>query len=340
MNDNQDIKKNYFWIDLLKAIAAFAVILLHVSVPLQYDISNQKLLRIGVFYNSMVRFCVPIFVMVSGVLLLSKTQELGLFLRKRFSRIIYPFLFWSCIYLLVKINYNLPIKEIVLFSISQFRSGTEYHLWYIYMLIGLYLFIPILSKWIVGASKKEILYFLSIWLFILLLELPGFVKLFTRIDFRYFSGYIGYLVLGTFLHRYFTMKSKWFPGLLVLGAVMFTFFTTYFLTIQSKHFIDQYINFLSVNVALAATGVFLLCKDMVVQSEMVKKIITVISKYSYGIYLSHVFILIVFGMIGFNSSLFNPWIGVPVVSVCCLVTSFLLTFSLSKIPVLGKHISG
>lgn len=340
MEKKQVINKNYFWIDLLKMVAAFSVIILHVSVPLTIDVSNTDIFQVGVFYNSFVRFSVPIFVMVSGVLLLSKHQDLGLFLKKRFSRIIYPFLFWSIIYLLIKINYNLPIKEVLLYSISQFRSGTEYHLWYIYMLIGLYLFIPILSKWSINASKKEMMYFLSIWVFILLLDLPGFVKLFTRVDFRYFSGYIGYLVLGTFLHRYIKPNSRGLSMLLFFVGTLVTFLATYFLSINSHTFNSQYFNFLSINVAIVATGIFLLCKDLVVQKGIVEKTITTISKYSYGIYLSHVFILIVFGWIGFSASLFNLWIGVPLVSVCCLALSFLLTFLLSKIPVVGKYIAG
>jgi surface polysaccharide O-acyltransferase-like enzyme len=158
------MKKNYFWIDLLKAIAAFAVIILHVTVSLLYDFANQQNWQAANFYNSLVRFSVPVFVMISGVLLLNKNEELTTFLRKRFSRLLFPFIFWSVIYLFIKINYDLPLKEIISYSIKVLKSGTEFHLWYIYMLIGLYLFIPILSKWTVNATKKEMIYFLSIWL--------------------------------------------------------------------------------------------------------------------------------------------------------------------------------
>lgn len=334
------MKKNYFWIDLLKVVAAFAVIILHVTVPLHGDFSNQKIWKVGVFYNSFVRFCVPVFVMVSGVLLLSKSQELTVFLRKRFSRLLFPFLFWSLIYLLIKVNYNLQFKEIILYSITKFRSGTEYHLWYIYMLIGLYLFIPILSKWTVKATKKEMLYFLGICLFIMLLDLPLFGKLFTRVDFRYFSGYIGYLVLGTFLHRYFEIKSKWIAFSLFIFGAGLTLIATYFLSIEAHVFINKYYDFLSINVAIASTGIFLWCKNTVVNSVLIEKTIGTISKYSYGIYLSHVLVLIFFGYIGFTYSLFNPWLGVPIISISCLAGSLLLTFLLSKIPILGKYISG
>jgi surface polysaccharide O-acyltransferase-like enzyme len=76
------MKKNYFWIDLLKAIAAFAVIILHVTVSLLYDFGDKEHWQAANFYNSLVRFSVPVFVMISGVLLLNKNEELTTFLRK------------------------------------------------------------------------------------------------------------------------------------------------------------------------------------------------------------------------------------------------------------------
>lgn len=334
------MKKNYFWIDFLKAISAFAVILLHVSVPLQLDFSNEGRWEVGMIYNSISRFCVPVFVMISGVLLLSKTEELSVFLKKRFSRLLFPFIFWSLIYLLININYGLNTKEIILFSVKQLRSGTQYHLWYIYMLIGLYLFIPILSRWSVNATKKEMAYFLGICLFLLLLDLPIFEKLFTRIDFRYFSGYIGYLVLGTFLHRYYNLKSRWIGFLLFLLGIGSTLFLTYYFSVKTNIFVTTYYNFLSLNVAIASAGLFLWCKDMVTENEYFKNAVGYVSRYSYGIYLSHVFIIIVFEKIGFTYLLFEPWIGVPAITTICFIFSLLLTVFLSKIPLIGKYISG
>jgi surface polysaccharide O-acyltransferase-like enzyme len=334
------MKKNYFWIDLLKAIAAFAVIILHVTVSLLYDFGDKEHWQAANFYNSLVRFSVPVFVMISGVLLLNKNEELTTFLRKRFSRLLFPFIFWSVIYLLLKINYDLPLKEIISYSIKVLKSGTEFHLWYIYMLIGLYLFIPILSKWTVNATKKEMIYFLSIWFFIIIVSLPFFNKFYTRIDFRYFSGYIGYLVLGTFLHRFLDKKPRWIGFLLFFVSVGFTILITYYLTAKTNTFNGRFYDFLGLNVVFASIGMFLILKDINTENQKFKKLIENISKYSYGIYLSHIFVLMAISKIGVSYLLFNPWLSIPFVALCVFSLSWLLTFLLSKIPLVGKYISG
>lgn len=158
------MKKNYFWIDLLKSLAAFAVIILHVSVPIVYRFEEKEIWWAGNFYNSLVRFSVPIFVMISGVL--------------------------------------------------------------------------------------------------------------------------------------------------------------------------------SVNVVVASVGIFIAFKDVIIKNEKIIKGISFISKYSYGIYLSHIFVLIMFAKIGFSYDYFNYWISIPIIAISCFTLSLLLTFLLSKIPFIGKYISG
>jgi surface polysaccharide O-acyltransferase-like enzyme len=244
------------------------------------------------------------------------------------------------IYLFIKINYDLPLKEIISYSIKVLKSGTEFHLWYIYMLIGLYLFIPILSKWTVNATKKEMIYFLSIWFFIIIVSLPFFNKFYTRIDFRYFSGYIGYLVLGTFLHRFLDKKPRWIGFLLFFVSVGFTILITYYLTAKTNTFNGRFYDFLGLNVVFASIGMFLILKDINTENQKFKKLIENISKYSYGIYLSHIFVLMAISKIGVSYLLFNPWLSIPFVALCVFSLSWLLTFLLSKIPLVGKYISG
>jgi surface polysaccharide O-acyltransferase-like enzyme len=332
------MKKSYFWVDFLKSLAAFAVIILHVSVPFAGHIEKAEWFA-GNFYDSLTRFCVPIFVMVSGVLLLGKSEKLSVFLQKRFLRLLLPFAFWSVIYLALKINYNLSTSEILSFSIRLFKEGAEYHLWYIYMIIGLYLLVPILNKWILNSTKIELIYFLSIWLFVILLSLPIINKFFTRIDFRYFSGYIGYLILGYFLYHFVHLKKRFAFTIFVL-AVLCTYVATYYLSLKSGTFAKKYYEYLSINVVLASVGIFMVCKDIMVKNQWVQKSIAFISKYSYGIYLSHVFVLLLLTKIGFGSQFLNIWFAIPYTAMVCFALSLLLTFLLSKIPFFGKYISG
>lgn len=331
--------KNHYWIDFLKSLAAFAVIILHVSVPVVFEFEEKENWWAGNFYNSLTRFCVPVFVMISGVLLLGKNEQLSVFLRKRFLRILPPFILWSLIYLALKIDYGLQLKEILSYSMTELKGGTQFHLWYVYMIIGLYLIIPLVNKWILNSTKNELIYFLLIWVFVLLLALPVLNKLTTKIDLRYFSGYLGYLILGYFLYQFVNLKRN--LGLLIfLVGFLFTMIATYYISSAENDFNEKFYKFLSINVVVASSGIFILFKNIIIKNKGIQKVIVFLSKYSYGVYLSHIFVLIMFKEIGFTHTLFNPWLSIPVLAVCCLMLSLLITFLLSKIPVVGKYVSG
>ena len=135
--------ENLDWINSLRVLATFSVIVLHVAADILYQygsISNSDWWT-GNIFDSSVRFCVPIFLMISGTLIFSKTYEsTGEYLRKRVLRILFPFLFWSIIYiavgLLVKFNSGeyLSFKEALKYVFVKLRDGASFHLWYIYMI--------------------------------------------------------------------------------------------------------------------------------------------------------------------------------------------------------------
>ncbi|TDO77469.1 acyltransferase-like protein [Flavobacterium chryseum] len=180
-----DIKENFLWISNLRVIAVFAVVFVHTASPLVTKFSElpSESWHVANFYDSIARFCVPIFVMISGALLLNKDYEIGTFFKKRFLRIGFPFLFWSICYVLYSIfikpnNYQKThFFEILKKLIRSLYFGSAYHLWYVYMLFGLILIIPILNAWIVRAKKNEIPYFLLLWFLTLLFKKSTFRKL-------------------------------------------------------------------------------------------------------------------------------------------------------------------
>jgi len=160
------LKDKKLWLDNLRVISTIAVIVLHVSAPIlsQYKKVSIEIWHIGNLYDGSVRFCVPVFFMLSGTLLLSKDYKISVFLKTRFWRIIPPLVFWSIIYILYDYFFvdkeTLSKIEFVKNIVKKLFFGSKYHLWFVYSLLGLYLFIPILRKWIKNASKKEIQYFL------------------------------------------------------------------------------------------------------------------------------------------------------------------------------------
>src|ERR1700743_565095 len=158
--DEKKVSIRSDWVDSLRAIAVIAVIGVHVVAPaLSAKTNLQNTSTTGWWianvYDSLFRFCVPIFVMITGALLLPQDIGLKAFLKKRLNRILLPFIFWSLIYM--AFNMALKIRDegysnaIVYFGSwvsTQIIQGPSIHLWYVYMIIGLYLFIPILQPWI------------------------------------------------------------------------------------------------------------------------------------------------------------------------------------------------
>jgi surface polysaccharide O-acyltransferase-like enzyme len=350
MSGNPDGNK-LTWTTNLRVVATISVILLHVASGILYDFGcvSNFVWWTGNIYDSLVRFCVPIFVMLTGVLMLSRTYELNNFLRKRFSRIILPFLFWSFIYAGIALNdkispsNQMSFSQIIVWLFFLFKNGTSFHLWYIYMIIGIYLFIPILSKWVQNASEKEILYFIFIWIFTLFIDQPIFSRFKINIDLTYFSGFIGYVVLGYYLSiKQFTYSKRMLNlislSLIIIGGSI-TIVGTYFLSLENNNFAGYFYNYSALNVLMVSVGLFLFFKNLEISNPIVLKTSNFISKYSYGIYLVHVLVLRFMGAIKIDYDFINPLFAIPLVTLICLLISTVIIYSINKLPY-GKYISG
>ncbi|AZQ60790.1 hypothetical protein EI427_00755 [Flammeovirga pectinis] len=162
------------------------------------------------FMSSSLRACVPLFVMASGYLLVPIKEKPSVFYKKRFSRILFPFILWSILYAVVPFLFGadnfdiMQSKLIILLHNFNLESG---HLWFIYMLIGIYLFLPIISPWLQITSKHFIEFYLVLWFFssfhhYLKIVFPNgvFGEVFWN-EFHslwYFSGHLGFVVLAFF----------------------------------------------------------------------------------------------------------------------------------------------
>ena len=343
--------QNVGWINSLKLISLFAVIILHTAaIPLgQYGHVALNTWLVADFYNALVRFAVPVFVMITGSLLLHREYRLGDFLKKRLSRIFIPFLFWSLVY----IAYSWYNEDLV-FSNTDFwanirqvlhllKNGTSYHLWYVYMLIGLYFFIPVIGKFVRNATKREIEYFLIVWLIVMFLAQPYLLRFNPQFDMHYFVGYAGYLVLGHYLT--FNVKDRHYLGtamfilfLLTLGLIVVGTYLLY----KSQH--NQTLLYEPLNpvIVLLASGVFLMVRFS--KLHVPRFIITAkdfTCRYNFGIYLSHALILYLLeDILGLDYNFCTPAIGIPVTAITCFLLSLLLVWLLNKIPLIGKWISG
>jgi surface polysaccharide O-acyltransferase-like enzyme len=342
--------QNIDWINNLRLIALLAVIILHCTSLLLMQFGKVPLNTwlVADFLNALVRFAVPCFVMITGALLLPKDYELVGFFKKRLTRVVIPFVFWSLIYIAYSwYNEELAFTNDLWMNIKlvlhQLKNGSCYHLWYVYMLIGLYFIIPIIGKFVRNASENETLYFLLVWFGVMMFNQPYLSRFNPSIDMHYFTGYIGYLVLGNYL------ASKEFNIPNLRSWLIFIFIFSILLITWGSWFITQYPNipgtmfYEPVNpaVLMLSANVFLIVKYTVPKVPLVIiKIRDFIGGYNYGIYLGHALVLYFLDdLAGISYKLCTPIISIPFTAISCMLITLLLVWLISKIP-FGKWIAG
>lgn len=353
MPDTISIKQphSFEWVNNLRVIALFCVIILHVTslLLMQYGKVPLNQWLIADFYNALVRFAVPVFVMITGALLLHREYELGDFLKKRFSRLLWPFLFWSLVYITYSwYNGDVEFGDDTLVNVKivllQLQKGSFYHLWYVYMLIGLYLFIPIISKFVRNATDKELIYFIAVWYVVMIFTKPYLSAYAPQVDVHYFTGYLGYLVLGHYL-AFCRLPGKNFKGWMIvlfffaLGAITFE---TYLLTVRDDTLSTTMFEPLGPYVAVFASSVILWARSAKFTLPLsLIKLRGLIGSLSLGMYLCHALFLVLLDQyLGISHKLCNPVFSIPITAMVCFVLSFLLVYAISKIPYIGKYISG
>ncbi len=344
-------RQDVLWVDLVRIMATFFVVLLHSAAPLLYKYNELSITNwwAGNIYDSMVRMCVPLFFMLSGYLLLDKNENVATFFKKRISKVVVPLIAWSIIYILWK-HYFEGSTSLSFYSFySLALTPTYFHLWFLYAIIGLYLFIPILRVLIQNANKELQYYFVILW-FVAVSIVP-FMEKVTRIDsivdLKMISGYVGYLALGYLLGNIKTKRKIFIVSANVfILTIIITSVGTYILTSKNEGvFVGYLYSYLSPNIIFMSISFFMLIKYVsenfkLLQTESLRKIITIFSSASLGIYFIHAMVLYSLkkGDLGFSLSAFsyNAIYSVPVTAIATYVISFLVVFFIQRIPIVQK----
>lgn len=333
-------KENLAWADNLRVASTIGVIAVHASAsfPPLFGQIPQTIWWTGNILDCLARFCVPVFIMLSGVLLLRSYSPPARFFRKRFLRIVFPFIFWCLTYSLLQLAVKTgqlwqmsALEYLRLFWVQLIEDGISYHFWYVYMILGLYILIPIVGGAIRRVSNSTLLGFTGIW-FLLILCLDLFAVNFRVPDvLRYF----GYLPLGYFLgNKDFGRNVRLISVLLITSGLAITSLGTFWLSARIDEFNPILYGYASPNILIYSVGVFLFFKSA--DWKPPGPLRAYINKFSYGIYLVHVLVL---------SQVKLPWLsdyplaGIPLTVIICLAASGLLVFLINKLPG-GKYISG
>lgn len=292
--------KRTIYFDYLRVIACFAVIVLHVSAGQWHDYTEPTFeWNVMNIYDSATRFCVPIFLMISGALFLNPEKKLSL--RKLYThnilRVITAFCFWSFIYAC----YTFTPSEGPSF-LTLLLCG-HLHMWFLWLIVGLYMLVPILRKVVENRRVMEYFLLLSFVFSFVIPFIFDLTKIFipflssivsigetyiNNLHLSMLSAFTFYFVLGYYLHT--TRVNKRIENTFILlgalssiGIAALTYFLFHLKGILDMSFY-RYGTFL---VSLESIAVFLLVKRL---GNVESKIVYSISKYSFGIYLIHILV--------------------------------------------------
>jgi surface polysaccharide O-acyltransferase-like enzyme len=276
--------------------------------------------------------------MLTGALLLPREEEMTSFFKKSFIRIGLPFLFYNMVTIIFNWQVRLGGHSVrPSWVLKQYFNGASYHFWYIYMILGLYLFIPVIGAWVRKAKESHIQFFLSMWLLTILFDNPHFPGLSLPVKLPYFTGFLGYLVLGYYLSRRSVSKSL--GWILFLVGTIWTLGGAYLQSLVNENLNSLLDANFSPSVVLSAAGIFILFKiyDFTVPGTLGLR--DWISSNSYGIYLIHVLVLFYLAKIKIYGAMWHPSIGIPLTAFVCLLVSGSIVWIIRRIP-FGKYIAG
>lgn len=282
-------------IGIMRIIAAFAVVFLHCS---------SLTFTGGIFCDAISRFCVPLFVIISGYHMLSKKYE-AIYIFKKCCRLLILMLLFSLLYYLYfTLSGTMEFKNIS--DLIYYLFTEPIHLWYLYAAIILYILTPILYVFCQHAEKKESLYALCICfvfgsLITILLRSECFSIVSVIIDkmkIPYLLGFVFLYLLGGYFYRYPLQSMRTRSLFYILGGigVIATFIGTYFLaTFNTNISNDLLLSFFAPNVMLYAIAIFVFFQHQnqirPITAVRAKKAIYTLASCTLGIYLLHPMII-------------------------------------------------
>lgn len=340
--DRQTDRTVYF--DYLRVFATFAVIILHISAQNWYiaDVNGFERQTFN-FFDGIVRWSVPVFVMISGALFLNRDLPLKKIYSKYISRMVISFVVWSVIYSLFESGTAMQ-------RISSAIEG-HYHMWFILMITGIYMCIPFIKAVIHNDFNGK--YYLVL-AFIFAFIIPEALTLaddfgsrliikgadaisngINNMDIHIVIGYASYFILGYYLNKItFNRKQR----IIIYAMGLFGFTATVVLNssvaLKTQEYCSHYYEYFTVNVLFEAAAVFTWFKYRKFDNEKLNFFMKKMSKYSFGAYLVHALIIEQLDkQLGLNTLSFNPVLAVFFITVTVFAVSFGISAVLSRISI-------
>lgn len=339
-----DIKNRDVGVDLVKFLAIFGVIVIH-TCNYGAEIGTPNWAQV-LFWGSITRSSVPLFLMASGAVMLNSEKELTLkkLYLKNILRIIVAMVVWGIAY---KVYHLIDLKA---FSLSNLWQGIkevlvfnqEFHFYYMHMILLVYVFLPVTRLITEKASEKQLRYMLLLWFMLAIVystlkpfwpfTLFGGMTTQWSINLTYSS--IGYGILGYYIKKYGLPKGA--DIIMALAGFLFMFLGTYYMSEKQGYLYEHFLEGIGIGAALLGTGIFGIANRVKISSQKLKSVIIWFSKASFCIYLVHVMILYIMKDNGITVD-FAPYIiSIPVIALGIMILSSAVYAILSNIPIIKK----
>lgn len=345
------MKKRETELDILRLLAMLCVIWVHVggmetdALPTS-DPNCQWL----IFLKSIVTWQVPVYVMISGRFFLDSERQMPFVkLLKAIKRLVIAFIVWDVVYqiyyILTDAYVGLNWKGIL----SQSLIG-PYHFWYLYMIVGLYLITPFLRK--ITEEKRMSEYFILLFFIFMLLTKycvklpfvgPTFDSMLNSMGMKFVLGYSGYYVLGYYLRRY-PLSNKMELMLYVCGFVLLLSgaAANTICSVRENAYTERFTGYTNPNTIIVAATIYTLFTKRISKvrfPEKVTHLLSMLSEYSFGVYLVHALILSVFAAVGLQPTILHPVLAMPLITLLAFMITVVIVMIIRKIPKLGKAIT-
>lgn len=339
--------KRTTYADVLRILACISVIFIHTSniTVINMNLFNSERWWNSNIYFSITRWSVPVFIMISGMFLLKRDEEYITLFKNRILKLVILLFIWGYLYKLWDAILNKGKFSFTKATIEIINGNAYSHLWYIYMLIGIYLLIPIFRVYVKNADDKNIKYFLILWFVFngVVSILNKFLNLNIGFKVPVVMNLSGYFIAGYYLNKVDVQAVKRYI-FYILGAISLyiTIYGSFYLNVDKKSLDQYFYDNQSFTTIIVSFAIFILFKHISFQdvNEKVKKIIVQISSYCFGIYLIHLMVLttllVVLSRKAKYLDILSRHIDTTIIAFSVFIISLIIVYIMKKIPILKK----
>lgn len=337
-------------IDLVKTIAIFGVIVIHISASSFLDPIGSVSWLSSLAWASISRASVPLFLMCTGALMLQPEKQLSL--KKLFFhnllRIVIAMIVWGIFYKVYHlVDEDRLSLHALLYGVAEvLLFNQEMHFYYLHMTILIYLLLPFLRVFAANATKKQMEYTLLV-LVILGTVLP-ILRMFWPFsvikgiplqwipNLAFFS--VGLTLVGSYLRRY-PLPVGWSVGIALVG-LSGIFLLTWYGSSKAGSLDTTWFGGNTLPVTLYAAGVFSLCMHVSeFRCKAIGRTVQWVSGASFCIYLVHIFYLKMLYKYELRPSRFYTGLSIPTITLIVAALSALTYWIISKIPGVRKYLT-